>query len=86
MSDRKHVAELISRETNAGDMLEALKNLVHAEDDAKKGLGPSQVIALEQAIDRARRVIARECPNDTDGDGNCHLCFGKGACIWAASI
>ncbi len=22
------------------------------------------------------------CINDTDGDSNCHLCAGKGGCLW----
>jgi hypothetical protein len=86
ITDRRHVAELVNRETHASEMLEALRDLVRAEDDAKKGLGPAQKETLERAIENARKAIARECPNDTDGDGNCHICFGKGACLWAANL
>lgn len=25
---------------------------------------------------------AMPCPNDSDGDGDCHLCVGKGGCQW----
>lgn len=27
-----------------------------------------------------RKVGALACPNDTDGDGNCHLCARRGGC------
>jgi hypothetical protein len=32
--------------------------------------------------DRGSTPLASRCPNDTDGDGDCHLCYRRGGCFF----
>lgn len=56
----------------------------HAKGDVHRGLEYWKRIGGKVLEIQERVVLGKEplCPNDTNGDGDCHLCAHKMSCQW----
>lgn len=78
---RSEVAHQAAARRKADGALRAIKLSCLTATDGPKALAHIVRLCIDAGVtDHLDELTAPSCPHDTDGDGDCHVCAGRGPC------